>query len=194
MFAWEADRFPAHRLEPLLVVADAGRQRLVALAYEQDAQVCPNYDEEVGCTIYEDRPLVCQAYPLLVVEGEEGAEVAVSGLCPGKVPIARAAERADRPEPVLARAYPDEFAAALAVPATVQALSEVVGFLESAGVLDPVDGLTEDAIDRWRAKGTVDLVTIVEEAGVLGQEQLAERTRRIRRTIHERWADAGSGA
>lgn len=32
--------------------------------YQLDVDVCPHYDEDVGCRIYSDRPLTCAAYPL----------------------------------------------------------------------------------------------------------------------------------
>lgn len=188
VFAWEADRFPTDRLEPLLVVADDQRGKLVVLAYELDEVVCPNYAEGVGCTIYADRPMVCRAYPLLVVEGEAGPEVAISGRCPGHVAVEQAAAEAERPEPVLARAYPEEFAPALAVPATVQALSAIVGFLEAAAVVSPIPGLAEDEVQRWKGNGTVDLVALAEQAGAFTREDLSERARSIRQRLRERWA------
>lgn len=187
IFAWEAGPFDPGRLDPLLVVADGRRERLVALAYELDARTCPQYDEDVGCTIYEDRPLVCRAYPLLVVSGERGPEVTVSGLCPGRVAVAERAREADRPEPVLAEAYPDAFAPALAVPATVNALTDVVAFLESADVVEPLRGLDAETIAAWRERGAVDLVDVVEGAGVLDRDALAGRASAITERIRERW-------
>lgn len=188
VFAWEAREFPSDRLDPLLCLADAHRDRLVALAYELDATVCPNYDDAVGCTIYEDRPLVCRAYPLLVVHGDEGPEVAVSARCPGKVTVQAAADEAERPEPVLARAYPDEFAAALAVPAMVQALAEVAGFLEAAEVVDPVAGLDEEAVRGWARSPPLDLVELVEAEGVMDRGTLTRRAEGVVDRLRERWA------
>lgn len=188
VFSWEAPEFPRDRLDPLLCLADAQRDRLVALAYELDAAVCPNYDEAVGCTIYEDRPLVCRAYPLLVVDGDGGPEVAVSGRCPGKVAVQAAADDAERPEPVLARAYPDEFAPALAVPAMIQALAEVISFLEAAEVVDPVAGLDEAAVrDRTRTP-PLDLIELVEAEGVMDRGTLTRRAEGIVDRLRERWA------
>lgn len=187
MFSWETEPFDDERLEPLLVVADGQRERLVAFAYELDARVCPQYDDEVGCTIYEDRPLVCRAYPLLVVQGEDGPEVTASGLCPSRVPIQQATDGTGEPEQALAQAYPDEFAAALGVPATVGTLAETVSFLASADVLDPVRGLEGGDLDGWRSREVLDLVDLVEAAGVLSRQDLAERVERVVEGVRERW-------
>lgn len=189
VFSWEAHRFPRDRLDPLLAVADEQRETLVALAYELDARVCPNYDDDVGCTIYEERPLVCQAYPLLVVQGESGPEVAISGMCPATVAVEQAANQASRPEPLLARAYPEAFAPALAVPAMVAQLSETVSFLASAEVLSPVAGLDEPELERWSDPPVLDLVDLVEEAGVFDRAKLAARANSAVDRIRARWTD-----
>lgn len=162
LFPWEARRFPSDRLEPLLAVPCARRERLVALAYVLGEDTCPHYED--GCTIHADRPLVCRAYPLLVVEGSDGPEVAASALCPARVPVTGAVSVSARPHEVLARLYPHEAAAALAVPHMVRRLGAVLDFLESADLLTP-RVLDEEQVEAWLTRGTVDLLDVLEEGG-----------------------------
>lgn len=185
MFSWEQAPFTAERLAPLLAVADGQRDRLVALAYELEATRCPRYEDEVGCTIYEDRPLVCRAFPLLVLE-DGGLSVAASALCPAKVPVVGAAQAANEPERVLAGLYPKETVAALAAPATVRHLAEVVSFLAGAEVLDPVTGLEEDEVHDWAKRPALDLVALAEETGVLTRQALIRQAERVRGKVRER--------
>lgn len=188
VFAWEADRFPTEHLAPLLVVADEASEQLIALAYVVEVNRCPHYDDAVGCTIYEERPLVCQAYPLLVTQGEAGPELAVSQLCPATVPVLGAASVAERPEPVLSAAYPMEAAAALAVPQLVRELDQLVDFLAEAGAIEPVRGLAEEEVERWRERGLIDLVAFVERCGIDTRETLCARADRTVERVRERWA------
>lgn len=187
MFSWEAGPFLDHDLEPMLVLLDQQRQRPVALAYELQAERCPRFEDEAGCTIYDQRPMVCKAYPLLVVQGDDGPSVAVSDPCPGKVPVLGALQATSDPERVLFGLYPGEAGAALAVPALVEHLAEVVGFLASAGVIEPVEDAEEATVDRWLEREPLDLVELVEEAGVMDRDDLIDRGERIVEVLRERW-------
>lgn len=187
MFSWEAAPFPAGELVPMLVLLDAQRERPVALAYELQAERCPRYDDDRGCTIYDERPMVCKAYPLLVVQGEDGPSVAVSEPCPAKVPVLGAVQATSEPERVLFGLYPGEAGAALAVPALVNHLSELVEFLSSAGVIDPVADADEATVDTWLETEALDLVELVEDAGVMTREDLVDRGERVVEVLRERW-------
>lgn len=177
LFAWEARRFPEDELEPLLAVADGARDALVPAAYVYPVERCTHYDDGAGCTIYEDRPLVCQAYPLLAAAGEGGLEVGVSGACPGRVAFPEAEDR--DLEEALAEAYPDEAGAALAVPALVRWLGTVVGFLAHVGAVDPQQGLEEGDVAAMEP-GEADLVDVAEGAGVMEAGEWRERAEGIR--------------
>lgn len=194
VFAWEAEPFEAERLDPLLVVPDRADRRLVAAAYELDAATCPRFDAEAGaCTIYEERPLVCRAYPLLVVPGERGPRAAVSGSCPARVELTEAALDAEDPERALARLYPEEAPAALAAPMAVRVVEHAVELLEAAGALEAARGLDAEALDAWRSAPLDDLVAIAEDAGVADRETFRERMRGVRERLRERWASAKPG-
>ena len=54
----EAKLFPKHLLVPEIVSGD-----MTILYYQIVADVCPLYKD--GCTIYENRPLICKCYPLM---------------------------------------------------------------------------------------------------------------------------------
>lgn len=179
LFAWEARRFPEAELEPLLAVADGRRDALLPAAYVYPVDRCTHYDDEAGCTVYEDRPLVCQAYPLLAAGGDGGLEVGVSGACPGSVPLPDADGEEAGLEEALAAAYPDEAGAALAVPALVRWLGTVVGFLAQVGAVDPRDGLDEGDVEALGV-GEADLVDVAAEVGVLDRDEWRARADAVR--------------
>jgi Fe-S-cluster containining protein len=180
LFAWEAREFPQDELVPLLGVADGVREALLPAAYVYPVERCTHYDDEAGCTVYEDRPLVCQAYPLLASGGGGGLELAVSGVCPGAVDLPEAdghsvAEAA-------AEAYPDEAGAARAVPALIRWVGDVVAFLAQAGIVDPQDGLDEEAVTGLGEPGP-DVVDVAGEAGALDADDWRERAEAVRENL-----------
>lgn len=180
LFAWEARRFPGEELEPLLAVADGARDALLPAAYVYPVERCTHYDEEAGCTVHEDRPLVCRAYPLLAAGGEGGLEVGVSEACPGGVPLPEATGR--DLEEALAEAYPDEAGAALAVPALVRWLGTVVGFLAQVGAVEPREDLEAGDVETLAA-GEDDLVDVAAEVGVLEKDAWRERAEDVRGSL-----------
>lgn len=192
VFAWEAPRFPTEHLSPLLVVPDDRRERLIALAYELDADACPNYDASEGCTIYEDRPLVCQAYPLLVVENEQGPQLTVSADCPARVQAPEPSHPDEDPVKALARAYPEEVGPALAVPAALTVLPHALDLLETADLLRPRRGLDAPTLEAWSNEGIVDLVELGEQGGVFTAETFRDRVDRIKQDLRDRFPGAPS--
>lgn len=182
LFAWEARRFPGVELEPLLAVADGARDALLPAAYVYPVERCTHYDDEAGCTIYGDRPLVCRAYPLLAAGGDGGLEVGVSRACPGGVDLPEA--RGRDLEEALVEAYPAEAGAALAVPALVRWLGTVVGFLAQVGALEPREGLDQAAVEALPTAGD-DLVDVATEAGVLEEGGWRKRAEDVRGTLVE---------
>lgn len=177
LFTWEASRFPADRLEPLLVTADANTQRLITLAYVLDADTCPNHDDEDGCTIYPDRPLVCQAYPLLLTSGRDGNHLAVSKRCPAHIPP-------DEAEP--ANAYPHEVAPALTVPAALDMLTSALDLLENAGIITPRKNPTPRDLEGFRKEDPIDLAELGREHGIFSERKLRTRTGAIQERLRER--------
>lgn len=193
VFAWEAKPFDEARLRPLLVVPDTAEERLVAAAYELEASTCPRFDEdERACTIYDERPLVCRAYPLLVVPGETGPRAAVSASCPGRVELAEAALASQAPEQALTRLYPDEAPAALAAPVAVRVVGYAVDLLETVGALDAARGLDADTLEAWGSAPVTDLVEIAEEVGVADRDTFRDRMASVRESLRERWAHAAT--
>lgn len=55
----EAKHFPGDKLMPLF---KAGSR---IIAYQLRDNICPCLNDANECTIYEDRPLICQAFPVL---------------------------------------------------------------------------------------------------------------------------------
>jgi len=47
--------------------------------YQVDAEPCPHYDDEKGCTIYSKRPVICQSFPF---EPRQSGAVAIHESCP----------------------------------------------------------------------------------------------------------------
>lgn len=192
MFSWEAAPFPDEALVPFLVVADRGRDRQVVLGYELEADVCPKYAaDEQACTIYEDRPTVCRAFPLLISTGENGLEVAASSLCGARIPLdglGEARDRGEGREARLARAYPDAFAPALAVPAIVEHLLERVAFLAQADRVDPATGLDPEEAGTFGNQPPVGFHELLDELGTSGVDQLEASAERITDEIRERWS------
>ena len=173
LFSWEAGPFPRERLVPLLAVPDALRERLIAVAYVLDEDRCPLY--EGACTIHAERPLVCRAYPLLVVEDEQGVQVTTSRGCPSRVPVAGAVAASARPYDLVRTLYPHEAAAARAVPETLRWLCQVIEHLATVDLIAPAGDLDESTVDAWAARGVLDLVTLAEGDGPFPHGWFAEK-------------------
>lgn len=186
VLAWEADGFPRERLAPLIGVPDRASDRLLALAYELEADDCPNYDRaERACQVYEDRPLVCRAFPLLVDAGAEGLEVAASSVCGARVPLRF--DETDEPEARLARAYPDAFAPALALPRILARLQAWIRFLAEAGEIDPARGLDPGEVADFGENEPAPITEHLADSEVLEAGDLAARAENTVDEIRERW-------
>lgn len=62
----EVDMFLAYDLDDIIPTVGytiPGYYDMKILYYGMVAKRCPMYDDEYGCMIYEDRPLVCRRYP-----------------------------------------------------------------------------------------------------------------------------------
>lgn len=190
LFAWEARRFDEGDLEPSLVVADAREDRRVAVSYELRADTCPNFDaEETRCTIYEDRPIVCRAFPLLLEADGGELGVAASSVCGVRVPL-DALDTDEEPEAALARAYPEAAPAALAAARILAWSLRVVAFLEQAGELEPQPGLEEADVRSFEDGGC--LVELAEEAGLLEASEFEEKADAIVDRVDERLASSAA--
>jgi Fe-S-cluster containining protein len=179
VFTWETDPFPDERLRPRLVAADADREARIVLAHELAADDCPNYDADTSaCTVYEERPLVCRAFPLVLADGDEGPELAASAICGARVPLTGFDEGS------LAQVYPDAWAPAVAIPALWRWLVHLVGFLDDAGAIQLRAGLGEPELARFEA--TIGLDEALADADVMGRDELAHRAGRRVQAIRER--------
>jgi Fe-S-cluster containining protein len=75
LFEWEvqvletnAKRFSIPlRLKPNFIMLDDYSKKLIATMWDLDHDNCPFLSEDNKCKIYEDRPLVCQTYPLVAI-------------------------------------------------------------------------------------------------------------------------------
>lgn len=185
LFTWEAPRFPEDRLRPLLVLADAHTERLIALAYVLDEDTCPNHDDDQGCTIYDDRPLVCQAYPLLLTPTQDGNHLTVSSKCPAYIPLDNANDAAT-PMRAIARAYPDEIAPAFTVPAALHMLTAAIDLLENADAIAPRTNLDPPTLDRWATKPILDFAHLANEHGILTPKTLRDRAEGLKARLRAR--------
>lgn len=189
VFAWETEVFPDERLSPLLVVADGARRERVVLAYELRADECPNFEPDTDrCSVYADRPLVCRAFPLLVEATEQGPSLAASSVCGARVPLP-GAEGEEVPDPErLARAYPQSFAPALAIPRLFSWLVQLVVFLEQLEAIEPCPRLAREELAAFERSVPID--ERAAEAGAMEPGELARRAReqveRIRRRASPR--------
>jgi len=58
----EIDLFPKERFIPYIGYGDS-KSNVTILLYKLIGKRCPLYDDEIGCTIYENRPLICKRFP-----------------------------------------------------------------------------------------------------------------------------------
>lgn len=157
-WAWEAEamrRAAARRghdipFEPALAVAlrIGEATRLATLVYEMTRNACPLV-EGTRCGAYEERPVICRAYPLLL----QGRTVVVSTLCPGHV---------DAPLALLPASYGPAYRAVELAYHLPGFVARQLAFLETAGALRIVRHLAPaDAQGLPRA----DLLDVLDEVG-----------------------------
>ncbi len=94
LYPEEADRLeaiakerniPLHIIEDV-VFPDSKNQRVLVLTWrillDNDEQVCPFHDPAVGCTIHDQKPLACKAYPLaLKSEDAFTSKIEIDPIC-----------------------------------------------------------------------------------------------------------------
>jgi len=61
----EVEFFPKYSYENYLA-GGFSKSDLKPIVYKLKKKRCPMYDEKVGCTIYENRPIVCKAFPVII--------------------------------------------------------------------------------------------------------------------------------
>lgn len=69
-----------------LVFPDILNQKILVLTYrirlDNESQGCPFYNTSVGCTVHEDKPLACQAYPLALKQEDAFTfKISIDPLC-----------------------------------------------------------------------------------------------------------------
>lgn len=69
-----------------LVFPDLLNHKILVLTYriilDNEAQCCPFYEKDLGCTIHEIKPLACQAYPLSLQRIDAfKSEISIDPLC-----------------------------------------------------------------------------------------------------------------
>jgi Fe-S-cluster containining protein len=90
LFDFEAERIRKLALEkkisarivPSLTIADKKSRRELAIMYKFEHTECPFYSES-GCRIYDERPLLCRAFPIITSGRYSDGEIARSGMCQG---------------------------------------------------------------------------------------------------------------
>lgn len=174
LWSWERRRLlaaaaamgqPLH-FEPALGVVDETRGTFVTLIWELVADACPMLRGK-HCGAYEARPTICRAYPLLV----QGRHVVVSSFCPGAVYTEEPLDM----EAYLYQAYPGCIEAVSVGARLPRFTANLLAFLESAGVVRLVRGQPVAFAEEARRRGVVDLMDLLEDAGVLTQAGVEER-------------------
>ena len=77
----EKNLFPEHLVKPQWGVGSPkgnGPERVVS--YQLTENICPFYHKDEGCKIHDRRPLICRAFPVLLLSWEKG-NVGWSGNC-----------------------------------------------------------------------------------------------------------------
>jgi len=81
LLAIEKDLFSKHLVKPQWGLGGStGNEPEQIVTYQLTENVCPFYDKERGCMTHDKRPLVCRAFPVLLLSWERRA-VAWSGNC-----------------------------------------------------------------------------------------------------------------
>jgi Fe-S-cluster containining protein len=81
LLAIERDLFPKELVKPQWGLG--GSERLEPeqiITYQLTENICPFYDKEKGCMLYGKRPLICRAFPVLLLSWEN-RRIGVSGNC-----------------------------------------------------------------------------------------------------------------
>jgi Fe-S-cluster containining protein len=77
----EKGLFPNHMVKPQWGLGSSARDEPEHTAtYQLTENVCPFYEKESGCTVRDKRPLICRAFPILLLSWERRT-IGVSGNC-----------------------------------------------------------------------------------------------------------------
>jgi Fe-S-cluster containining protein len=68
------------KLEPSVSFSDKKSQKELVVSYKFEYETCPFYQNK--CLIYEDRPLLCRAFPLITAGIHSDGEIIRSAFCP----------------------------------------------------------------------------------------------------------------
>jgi Fe-S-cluster containining protein len=81
LLAIEKDLFPKHLVKPQWGLGGStGDEPEQIVTYQLTENACPFYDKERGCMIRDKRPLICRAFPILLLSWERRT-IGVSGNC-----------------------------------------------------------------------------------------------------------------
>ncbi len=66
---WEKDLFSEENINPGWVFFDIKNDKTIVMNYNlKEGIICPNYNKEKGCLIYNKRPLICKSFPYTASE------------------------------------------------------------------------------------------------------------------------------
>lgn len=152
------------RTAPAMVFADA-KLGAIVLVYEVLNRSCPFFKTPL-CTVYDDRPLVCGAFPIFA-----GArEMSFTAFCPEVVVPSDAGD----PVESLLSAYGDTARHALKIREVTGRVSQLVSFMVSAGALRPVRDLDEaDLVAMMKAR-RMDLHAAMRRVGMFSEAEVAD--------------------
>ncbi|MBI4392364.1 MAG: YkgJ family cysteine cluster protein [Euryarchaeota archaeon] len=175
LWAWEREKLSAIakarglplRTAPAMVFADA-KLGAVVLVYEVLNRSCPFFKTPV-CTIYEDRPLVCGAFPVL----PGGRDMGFTAFCPEVVvPAAN-----DDATATLVAAYGDTARHALKIRDVTARVSSLLGFMVASGGLSPVKDLSEKAVDAMVERRRIDLHMAMGACGMFSKTDVEDQVK-----------------
>lgn len=63
IFAEEVYLFPKNKIKPKLGYGDS-KDSITIFLYNLISKRCPLYKDDIGCSVYENRPLICKMFPL----------------------------------------------------------------------------------------------------------------------------------
>jgi Fe-S-cluster containining protein len=61
--SWDRQFFPKEIIVPQNILFDITSDKIIALNYTFNLEVCPNLSQNNVCKIYDNRPLVCKSFP-----------------------------------------------------------------------------------------------------------------------------------
>lgn len=66
---------PETIIHPYIGIKRRGQSKVNVLLYQMVSEPCPLLDQETNlCTIYDERPMICRAYPFILIKNQIGIE------------------------------------------------------------------------------------------------------------------------